>query len=134
LLRCRPEGPPRSPDCLTQDDPVQSPAATDIIERRLTEQNPGFVSVVAMVETVWLLDRAYRLTPRDIVTAIERMLQSEVFVIDSEQQVFTAMVALKDGLGSFADALIGALGARAGCSRTRTFDRKALRLDGFALP
>jgi predicted nucleic-acid-binding protein len=40
---------------------------------------------------------------------------------------------LKEGYGSFADALIGALGAKAGCSRTFTFDRKALRLAGFKL-
>jgi predicted nucleic-acid-binding protein len=42
---------------LTQDDPVQSRKATEIIERRLTEEQPGFVSIVAMVETVWVLDR-----------------------------------------------------------------------------
>ena len=38
------------------------------------------------------------------------------------------MIALKEGHGSFADALIGAINAQAGCSRTFTFDRKALRL------
>ena len=43
---------------LAQDDPVQSPKATELIEERLTEENPGFVSVVAMVETAWVLDRA----------------------------------------------------------------------------
>jgi len=46
----------------------------------------------------------------------------------------TAMIALKDGQGSFADAVIAALGARMGCSCTLTFDRKALRLPGFELP
>ena len=43
------------------------------------------------------------------------------------------MTALGDGRGAFADALIGALGAKAGCSRTVTFDRKAARLPGFVL-
>jgi len=38
---------------LTQDDAIQSAKATGIIERRITEENPGFVSIVAMVETVW---------------------------------------------------------------------------------
>jgi len=42
---------------LAQDDPIQSPKATEIIERRLTEETPGFVSIVAMIETVWVLDR-----------------------------------------------------------------------------
>ena len=44
------------------------------------------------------------------------------------------MIALKEGLGSFADCVIAALGARAGCSSTVTFDHKALRLPGFRLP
>ena len=87
-----------------------------------------------MVETVWVLERAYGLTTREIVKAIERMLQTDVLVVENEQEVFTAMIALKEGHGSFADALIAALGARMGCSCTLTFDRKALRLAGFELP
>jgi len=119
---------------LTQDDAVQSPKATEIIESRLSEVNPGFVSVVAMAETVWVLDRAYGFAPPQIAAAVERMLQIEVLVIENEQEVFAAMVALKHGRGSFADALITELGARAGCIHTLTFDNKALRLPGFKLP
>jgi predicted nucleic-acid-binding protein len=118
---------------LTQDDPVQSAKATEILERRLTPKNPGFVSVVAMVEIVWVLDRAYSLTAQEIATAVERLLQVEVLAIENEQEVFTAMVALKQGRGSLADALIAELGARAGCTRTLTFDHKALRLPSFQL-
>jgi len=87
---------------LTQDDPLQSPKATEIIERRLTEESPGFVSIVAMVETVLVLDRAYGLPPHKIAAAVERMLQTDVLEIENEQEVFTAMVALKQGQGSFA--------------------------------
>jgi predicted nucleic-acid-binding protein len=116
---------------LTQDDPIQSPKATAIIERRLTEENPGFVCIVAMAETVWVLDRACGLAMHEIAAAIERMLQTDVLVVENEQEVFTAMIALKEGHGSFADALIVALGARVGCSRTLTFDQIALRLPGF---
>ena len=118
---------------LTQDDRAQSAKATEILEHRLTKNNPGFVSVVVMVETAWVLDRAYGLTAQEIATAIERLLQVEVLAIENEQEVFTAMVALKQGRGSFADALIAELGARAGCTRTLTFDQKAIRLPGFEL-
>ena len=118
---------------LAQDDPVQSPKATELIERRLTVDDPGFVSVVAMVDTVWVLDRAYGLADHEIAAAIERTLQADVLVVENEQEVFSAMIALKEGRGSFADALIGALGARAGCSRTLSFDQKASRLPGFEL-
>ena len=116
---------------LAQDDPVQSPKATELIERRLTEQNPGFISVLAMAETVWVLERAYRLADRDIAAAVERTLQADVLVVESEQEIFTAMIALKEGSGSFADALIEALDAKAGCTQTVTFDLRALRLPWF---
>jgi predicted nucleic-acid-binding protein len=118
---------------LAQDDPAQSPKATQLIERRLTKHNAGFVSVVAIVETAWVLERAYGLTDAEIAAAIESMLQTDVLVLEHEQEVFTAMIALKSGLGSFADALIGALGMNAGCARALSFDRKAVRIPGFEL-
>ena len=118
---------------LTQDDAFQSAKATDLFERGLTEEEPGFVSVVAMVETAWVLERVYGLMAEELAAAIERMLEVNVLIVESEQEVFTAMIALKEGRGSFADALIGALGTRAGCSRTLTFDRAASRLAGFEL-
>lgn len=118
---------------LTQDDPTQSAKANEIIESRLTAQNPGFVSVVAMVETAWVLEHAYGLGSDTVAATIERMLQIDVLVVESEQEVFTAMIALKRGRGSFADAIIPALGTRAGCSYTLTFDKKASRLSGFKL-
>jgi predicted nucleic-acid-binding protein len=43
------------------------------------------------------------------------------------------MMMLKSGTASFSDALIGALGAWAGCEATLTFDRRAARLDLFRL-
>ena len=118
---------------LTQDDPIQSPRATGLIERRLTDEDPGVVSIVAMAETAWVLERIYGLTAKELAAAIERMLEVDVFVVESEQQVFTAMIAVKEGRGSFADALIGTLGIKAGCAHTVTFDQKGLRIPAFEL-
>jgi predicted nucleic-acid-binding protein len=117
---------------LTQDDPIQSERATEIIQE-FTEDNPGFISIVALAETAWVLDRAYGVPVPELAVAIERLLQTDVLVVENEQEVFTAMIALKEGRGSFADALIAVLGAKAGCSRTLTFDHKALRIAGFEL-
>ena len=70
---------------LAQDDPVQSPKATQIFERRLTEQDPGFISLVTMVETVWVLDTVYGLPAQEIAQAVERMLQADTLVVQNEQ-------------------------------------------------
>jgi len=116
---------------LTQDDPRQSKRATQIFDHQVTTADPGFLSVVTMVETVWVLGRAYGFVGQEIAAAVELLLQTEVLVIENEQEVFSAMIALHLGRGDFADALIAALGAKAGCQHTLTFDQKALRLAGF---
>jgi predicted nucleic-acid-binding protein len=118
---------------LTQDDPAQSAKANQLIEKRLTHSDPGFISIVVMVEAAWVLDRAYGFSRQEIASAIERILQSDVFVVQYEQDIFTAMVLLRAGHGSFADALIGELGATAGCSHTCTFDRRTIQLPTFRL-
>jgi predicted nucleic-acid-binding protein len=119
---------------VTQDDPIQAAQATALIEHRLSDNELGFISVVAIAETVWVLERSYRFRSEQIVDAIEHILQAETLVVENEREVFTAMTALKEGRGSFADALIGALCAKAGCSRVVTFDQGALRLSGFEPP
>jgi predicted nucleic-acid-binding protein len=118
---------------LAQDDPVQSPRATRIVERQLTEERPGFISLVTIAETVWVLDRAYGMSASEIARAVERTLQADTLLVQNEQEVFTAMIFLRTGAGSFSDALIGTLGSWAGCSSTLTFDRRAARLKDFEL-
>ena len=118
---------------FAQDDPVQSHKATVLIEQGLTEQSPGFVSIVALAETVWVLERVYRLKKQGIAIVIERILGADALLVEHEAEVATALTAVWEGRGSFADALIAALNAKAGCSRILTFDRKALRLPGFEL-
>jgi predicted nucleic-acid-binding protein len=118
---------------LTQDDPVQFARASQVIERRCAESRPGFVSLVTIAETVWVLDSVYGIPARRIADAVERILQAATLIVQNEQEVFTAMIALRAGRADFADALIAALGSWAGCSATLTFDRKALRMAGFEL-
>jgi len=118
---------------LTQDDPIQSPKATQLIEQMLTEDSPGFISLVVIAETVWVLESVYRQSATQLADTIDRVLQIASLVVESEQAVFSAMAAVKDNRASFADALIGTLHAKAGCGTTVTFDRRAARLPEFEL-
>lgn len=118
---------------LAQDDPLQSPRATKIVEERFTRDEPGYISLVTLVETLWVLERPYGLSRTALADAVDLLLGMETLVIQNEREVFIATHALRSGTASFSDALIGALGAWAGCSTTVTFDRKAARLPQFTL-
>lgn len=118
---------------IMQDDPIQSPKAVRIIERRFIEQDTAFISLATVLETVWVLGSIYGLSNQQVAQAIERILQIETVTVQNEHEVSAAARVLKTGQGSFDDALIGALGLWAGCTSTLTFDRKASRLHGFEL-
>ena len=119
---------------LVQDDPMQSPKATAVIERHATEEDPGFVSLVSVLEIVWVLGSLYKRSRAEIADHIEMILAADTLEVQNEQEVFQALVALRNGSGTFEDALIGALGAWRGCSSTLTFDQNAAkRLRGFQL-
>ena len=117
---------------LAQDDPVHSPKAARLLELRLTPDHPGFISLVTLAEVVWTLTTKYALSKLEIARILEGFLSAPNLVVQNEQEVASAMSALHEGEG-FADALIAALGAWAGCTSTLTFDRKAARLPGFEL-
>jgi predicted nucleic-acid-binding protein len=119
---------------LAQDDPKQSPRATEIIEQRLTEQEPGFVSLVTILEVVWVLKSLFKRSRQQIANDLEMLLAADTLEVQNEQEVYLAVVSLRNGVGTFEDALIGSLGAWRGCSATLTFDENAAkRLDGFEL-
>ena len=56
---------------LAQDDAKQSPRATEIVERRLTEPDPGFVSLVTILEVVWVLRSLFKRSREQIANDIE---------------------------------------------------------------
>ena len=119
---------------LAQDDPKQSPRATEIVERRLSEQEPGFVSLVTILEVVWVLKSLFKRSRQEIANDLEMLLAADTLEVQNEQEVYLAVVSLRNGVGTFEDALIGSLGAWRGCSETLTFDENAAkRLHGFEL-
>jgi predicted nucleic-acid-binding protein len=119
---------------LAQDDSAQSPRATEIITRRLSEEEPGFVSLVTILEVTWILRSLYQRSRQEIASDLEMILAADTLEVQNEQQVYHAVVALRNGTGTFEDALIGSLGIWRGCSVTLTFNEKAVqKLHGFAL-
>src|SRR6202050_4515170 len=116
---------------LLQDDPKQTTLANHIVDQLLSDRNPGFISLVTVLEMVWVLRSLLKQTPTEIATHLEHLLAADSFEVQNGQQVFEAAFALKRGIGEFEDALIGALNAWAGCPRTLTFDKRALRMPYF---
>src|SRR5580698_5628714 len=72
---------------LVQDDPVQSTRATEILTRQLTEEEPGFVSLVTILEVVWVLKSLCKRSRQEIATDIEMVLAADTLEVQNEQEV-----------------------------------------------
>lgn len=116
---------------IMQDDPVQSKVAATVIGA-LTADEPGFVSLVTVVELVWVLESAYDLPREQVAAAIAGLLVAREIVVDRAEVIGQALRLYRAGKPDFADALIERIGRHAGCERTVSFDAKAVRDAGMS--
>lgn len=117
---------------IAQDDPKQSPQATRLIES-LTTDAPGYVSVISVVELVWVLTGCYSSTKNEICEVLETLLRTKEIVVAHADTVWKALRVYKDGKADFADCLIERSANEAGCSHTATFDRDAAKHCGMQM-
>jgi predicted nucleic-acid-binding protein len=117
---------------IMQDDVKQSKLASVLIER-LTEEQPGFLSLVCIIELVWVLESAYTLKRLQIVEVLSNLISIDVFKIERLTVVTAALRNFKTGKADFADCLIARSSMHAGCERTMTFDQSAARTANMVL-
>ena len=117
---------------IAQDDSKQSPKATRLIES-LTVDAPGYVSIVSVVELVWVLTGCYALTRSGICEVLETLLRTKEIIVANADTLWKAVRLFKEGKADFADCLIERSANEAGCNHTATFDRDAARHCGMQL-
>lgn len=117
---------------IMQDDAKQATKATKLIEG-LTAQEPGFITLVSVVELVWVLSSSYDLTRDQVVQALDVILRSKQLVVDQGEHVVRALRAYGAGKADFADCLIERTAVAAGCAKTMTFDIAAAKTAGMTL-
>ncbi len=116
---------------LVQDEPDQSAMASTVIDA-LTENSPGFLSLVTVVELYWVLRRAYKLSTARCDELLDGLLDARELRVDQDSVVRAALTASRGGF-DFADAVIAELGRVAGCEHTVTLDERAAQSNEMRL-
>ncbi len=110
---------------ITRDDARQA-ASADIFV------GPGaWVSILALAEATWVLAAVYERTARDLVTAIEMLLNHSDLVLQDSDVVAAALEVFRarPSLG-FSDCLMVEIARKAGHLPLGTFDRNLSKLAG----
>lgn len=117
---------------IMQDDAKQSARASALLES-LNQDQPGFISLVSIVELYWVLTSCYGLSHQQVGEALNLLLRTRELVVDRADEVLRALRIFAAGKADFADCLIGCSAAAAGCTETLTFDENAAKSAGMAL-
>lgn len=115
---------------IMQDDSIQTPIATRLFES-FSPEDPGYISAVALIETVWVLRSLYDANREHIQRVVDILLRSRGVVIERSDLVWIALGTYSRGNADFGDYLIERFGVAAGCEYTLTFDRTASRSAGM---
>lgn len=117
---------------IMQDDAMQSLKAAKLMES-LTVDEPGFVSLVSVVELGWVLSSCYDLDRGKVARALDLLLRTKTVVVDRADEVMKALRVFRASSADFADCLIERTAASAGCGKTMTFDAGAAKTAGMTL-
>jgi predicted nucleic-acid-binding protein len=117
---------------IMQDDPKNSSKANKLIES-LDGDNPGYITMVSVIELYWVLTSCYELTGAQVGQALEAILRTKAFLVERADQVMRALRVFGEGKADFADCLIERSAAGVGCTQTMTFDVGASKHAGMTL-
>lgn len=115
---------------IAQDDPIQSPVASTLIEK-LSSETPGYITLVSLVELVWVMQSCYGSTKLEIIDIMERLLRTQELIVENAETAIKALNLFSKSKADFADCLIERSANSAGCIYTVTFDDKSAKTAGM---
>jgi predicted nucleic-acid-binding protein len=110
---------------VARDDARQTAAADSFI------QKGAWVSILALAEAIWVLGSVYKLSPVELVTAGEMLLNHKDLTIQEPDAVEAALDLFRSRLSlGFTDCLMLQLARKAGHLPLGTFDRALGKIEG----
>jgi predicted nucleic-acid-binding protein len=116
---------------LLRDDELHTSRARRLLEREGTRSGSLFVNRICLCEAVWTMTRSARLSRQRVAEIIEVWLATPALVIEDRETVQAALQLFRASRLDFADALLGLLNAKAGCTATYSFDEAGISAGVF---
>jgi predicted nucleic-acid-binding protein len=118
---------------IVADDASQADKARRVFDDAAGRGARVWVADTVLVELAWTLGRAYARDRADIVKALRALASHATVALESPAAVRAATDAFEQGPADFADCLLSAKAAAAGCDGLATFDRGMKGLPGVRL-
>jgi predicted nucleic-acid-binding protein len=89
-----------------------------------------FLSHIVLVETTWVLMRAYKLTKEQVISILQEIHENAAFILENEEQFTRAFMLYKTNNADFSDCMILSTIQSAGILHLYTYDVKLAKMEG----
>ena len=112
---------------LTKDDAIQAQKVYELFKKAETKREPLFVSLLVVLELLWVLESVYSIPREEIVDAINELLYLPVLKFENIPILWTFIKNATGARQDLADILIACTAKSNGCSTVLTFDKRAAK-------
>nr|WP_253307863.1 type II toxin-antitoxin system VapC family toxin [Rickettsia endosymbiont of Ceutorhynchus assimilis] len=119
---------------LTQDDEKQATIVNKVISQYENQAQSIFINNIVICELIWVLERGYKYSKKEITDAVRAILSTTEFVFEQPETLWLSLNDYEKYNADFSDILLGKINKVYGCISTITFDNKAVTLKEFSEP
>ena len=115
---------------LVRDDKKQAEIVYRLFKRAESKNEPFFVPLLVVLETIWILESVYEIPREEIRGSLQKLLLMPILIFEAQSVLQRTLSSAQTNKIDLADLLIAHSAKFSNCDGVLTFDKKASK---FAL-
>lgn len=115
---------------LVRDDKKQAEIVYRLFKRAESRNEPFFVPLLVVLETIWVLESVYEIPREEIRGSLQKLLLMPILIFEAQSALQRTLASAQTNKIDLADLLIAHSAKFSNCDGVLTFDKKASK---FAL-
>lgn len=118
---------------LVGDDQKQAERVYKLFKRTESRQKELFVSLLVVLELLWVLEAVYQINRKEILDSLSDLLLMPIFKFENLNAIQKFIVSANNNKYDLSDLLIAHASNSLGCETVVTFDKKVSKCALFEL-
>ena len=118
---------------LVGDDQKQAERVYKLFKRTESRQKELFVSLLVVLELLWVLEAVYQINRKEILDSLSDLLLMPIFKFENLNAIQKFIVSANNNKYDLSDLLIAHASNSLGCETVLTFDKKVSKCALFEL-
>ena len=116
---------------LVRDDKKQAETVYRLFKRAESRNDPFFVPLLVVLETIWVLESVYEISREEIRTSLQELLLMPILIFEAQSALQSTLSSAQTNKIDLADLLIAHSAKFSNCDGVLTFDKKASKFTLF---